>query len=347
MMRRFAVWLLVLPVTLPLARGGQDPKVSPPAQAAPANDVVVKVLGESITENQVLNTILQVVGQLAQTKQLNAEKIQQKNTLYYREALDTLIGTILLKNEAREKNIVADKAKIEDTFKAMKAQVGGEEKFQEALKMQGMTEAGLREQIETNLLCQQVIEVITRGLPPPTDADVRKFYDENPNYFQTGERVHAAHIFLKVDRNATEGQKAEIRKKLESIRAEILAKKITFAEAAAKNSEDKANASKGGDLGDVKRGDMVPPVENAIFGTPAGTLSQVVETEFGLHLIQVIEPRPPGLIPLEAVSAQIRPFLEGRARQEATRKHLEALKAGAKVEYVMSEAEWNKRHAGK
>jgi parvulin-like peptidyl-prolyl isomerase len=72
-----------------------------------------------------------------------------------------------------------------------------------------------------------------------------------------------------------------------------------------------------------------------------------VETDFGLHLVYVIEARPPGLLPLDSVASKIKPFLEARAKQDATKKHLDALLTKYKVEFVMSEAEWNKRHAGK
>jgi peptidyl-prolyl cis-trans isomerase C len=308
---------------------------------------VVKVLGESITEKQVLEAINQLVVQRAQNQQITQAQIEQKDTLFYKDALDSLVGTILFKNEAKEKNLVADKAKVEENFQSMKAQYPNEEAFQKALEAQGIKEADLRSKIETNLLCDQILDMIAKDLPPPTDAEIQKFYDENPKYFEAPEQVHAAHIFLRVDQKATPEQKAEIRKKLETIRADIESKKITFAEAAIKNSEDKANAPNGGDLGMVRRGDMLKPIEDAVFGYKPGMLSPVVETQYGYHLVNVIEVQPAGRMPLETVKPKVVTYLQHRALQAATTKHIDDLKVKYKIEVVMSDEEWNKRHAKK
>jgi len=308
---------------------------------------VVKVLGESITEKQVLEAINQIVLQRARDQQITQDQIEQKDILFYRDALDTLLGTILLRNEAKEKNLVADKAKVEEAFQSTRAQYPNEEAFRKALDAQGLKEADLRNSIETNILCQQILDVMAKDLPPPTDAEIQKFYDENPKYFAAPEQVHAANIFLRVDPKATPEQKAKIRKKLETIRADIESKKITFAEAAIKNSEDKANAPNGGDWGMVKRGDLLKPIEDAVFGAKAGTLSPIVETQYGYHLINIIEVQAAGRMPLATAKPKIVTYLQHRALQAATTKHIEDLKVKYKVEIVMSDDEWNKRHAKK
>jgi peptidyl-prolyl cis-trans isomerase C len=341
------VFLTFLPLTGSTRGVRQDTKKIDAAQAAASDSLVVKVLGESITEKQVLDAINQLVIQRASNQQIKPEQMQQKDTLFYQDALDTLVGTILLKNEAKEKNLVVDKAKVDETFQSLRGKYPNEEAFQKALDAQGLKEADLRNSIETNLLCQQILDVIAKDLPPPTDAEVQKFYDENPKYFDAPDQVHAAHIFLRVDQKATPEQKAEIRKKLETIRADIESKKTTFAEAAIKNSEDKANAPNGGDLGMVKRGDVLKPIEDAVFGAKPGTLTPIVETQYGYHLINVIEVQPAGKLPLATVKPKIVSYLQHRALQAATTKHIDDLKAKAKVEIVMSNEEWNKRHTRK
>lgn len=342
-----AIFLTFLPLTGSTRGVRQDTKKADATQSASSDSLVVKVLGESITEKQVLEAINQIVIQRARDRQITQEQIEQKDTLFYKDALDTLVGTILMKNEAKEKNLVADKAKVDETFQSMKAQYPNEEEFKKALDAQGLKEADLRYTIETNLLCQQILDTLAKDLPPPTDAKIQKFYDENPKYFEGPEQVHAAHIFLRVDQKATPEQKAEIRKKVETIRADIESKKITFAEAAIKNSEDKANASNGGDLGMVRRGDMLKPIEDVVFGAKPGTLSPVIETQYGYHLVNIIEVRPAGKVPLETVKPKVVTYLQHRALQAATTKYIDDLKVKYKVEVVMSDDEWNKRHTRK
>ena len=326
----------------------QDVKSVPAPPTVVSNDVVVKVLGESITEKQVIDTINQIIVQLLRAQQVTPDQIRQKDTLYYKEALDTIIGTILLKNEAKDKNLVVEQSKIEENLKSMKGQFPDEAKFQEALRAQGTTEDSLRASIEGNLLCQQMLDLIAKDIPPASDAEITKFYNENPKRFPEPEQVHAAEIFLKVNKEAIPEQKAEIRKKLEAIKADIENKKLTFADAAKKYSEDPANAPGGGDMGTFKREDMIKPLADAVFSAQPGTLTPIIESEFGYHLFNVIEHKPVSVAPLDDASrTRIKTYLENVAKQDLTRKHLDALKTKVKIETVMSADEWNKRHGAK
>ncbi len=319
----------------------------PAAQSAAGPVVVVKVSGESITEKQVLDTINQLALQHASSGQTTDEQMLHKDTVYFKDAVDTLIGTILLKNEAKGNNLVADKAKIDETFQSMKKQFPDEAKFQQALLVQGVTEAELRASIETNILCQQVLDTLAKSVPAPADSEISKFYDENPKLLIEPQRVHAAILYLKVDKDATAEQKAEIRKKIEAIRADIDAGKITFADAARKESEDKVTGQKGGDLGFFKREDILKPLGDAAFSSAPGTLTPPIEAENGLYLMQVVEIKPEGKMTLEAATPRIKDFLLRKAVREATLKHLADLKTKTTIEYVISEEEWNKRHGGK
>jgi len=324
-------------------KAGQEAKTAPAAQA-PADVVIVKLLGESITEKQMLTAINQLAARAQQQQQATPQQLQQKDIFFYKDALETLVGGVLLKNEAKEQNIAPDKAKVEENFLSVKKQFPSEAEFQKALQNQGLNEADVRKGLEDNLVIQQVMEATIKAVPAVTDAEIQKFYDENPRYFDEPEQAHAAHIFMRVDRAATPEQKAAIRKKLEEVRADIESKKITFAEAAAKNSEDKQNAQNGGDLGTLKREALLPELENAIFSAKPGTLTPIIETEFGFHVINVLELRPAGKTPLAKVKPNIQQYLEQKAKTEATKKHIEDLKGKTKIETLVTEEEWTKRH---
>jgi parvulin-like peptidyl-prolyl isomerase len=127
----------------------------------------------------------------------------------------------------------------------------------------------------------------------------------------------------------------------------IETKKTTFAEAVTKESEDNATRSKGGDLGFIKRGDILKPLEDAVFATKPGMLTAVAEADNGCYLFDVLEVKPAGRMSLETAKPKIRDYLLHKANQAATRKHLDGLKAKTKIETVMSDEEWNKRHAAK
>ncbi len=121
------------------------------------------------------------------------------------------------------------------------------------------------------------------------DAEVKKFYDENAAKFQGNEQRRASHILIGFGVSATPEQKQAAKAKAEEILASIKKNPKRFEELAVKESQDPGSASKGGDLGSFGRGAMVKPFEDAAFTMKVGEVSDVVESEFGFHIIKVTE----------------------------------------------------------
>lgn len=121
------------------------------------------------------------------------------------------------------------------------------------------------------------------------DADVKKFYDENAAKFQGDEQRRASHILIGFGVNATAEQKQQAKAKAEEILAAIKKDPKSFESLAIKNSQDPGSAVKGGDLGSFGRGAMVKPFEDAAFSMKVNQVSDLVESEFGYHIIKVTE----------------------------------------------------------
>lgn len=121
------------------------------------------------------------------------------------------------------------------------------------------------------------------------DAEVKKFYEENAAKFQGDEQRRASHILIGFGVNATPEQKQEARSKAEALLATIKKNPKSFEELAVKNSQDPGSATKGGDLGSFGRGAMVKPFEDAAFSMKVNQVSDLVESEFGYHIIKVTE----------------------------------------------------------
>jgi peptidyl-prolyl cis-trans isomerase C len=343
MIRRNLAYSLFLFVSLCISAPAQQPAASSPsssAVAAKSDLVVLRIAGEPITETQVMAQI----AVLAQQKQIPANSQQEQNVNLFKGAVDNITIETLLKNEARRLNLKPDQAKEEEQWQKILKSFPSQEDFQKALEAQKITEAQLRKNIEESVKIQQVLDLAIKNVPLATEADIQKFYDDNPQKFDRQEQVHAAHILLLVQKDSTPEQKAEIKKKLEEIRAEIESNKITFADAAAKYSEDTGNAKKGGDLGYFTRGRMVQPFEEAAFTTAPGSLSPVIETQFGYHIIQVMDKKPAGQVPLEEASGEIKRFLDQSSIRKATQQYINGLKAKVTVESFMTPEEFIKRH---
>jgi peptidyl-prolyl cis-trans isomerase C len=199
-----------------------------------------------------------------------------------------------------------------------------EEAFQQALEQFGFTEESFREEVRTGLLVQSV-QGEAVGDVGPTEEEVRNYYDENREAQFTNPETRCIRHILFASGGApgeTTGSSAEQEAATEEARAEAedVKRQIEdggdFAELARENSDDPGSGEQGGDLGCNPSGGFVPEFDEAAFGAEEGELLGPVETEFGFHLIEVTEIRPPGETPFEEVRPQIEEQLSGE--QQAT-----------------------------
>jgi len=150
-----------------------------------------------------------------------------------------------------------------------------------------------------------------------SDAELKKFYDENKDKFKTGEQLKASHILVKSEKEA------------QDILAQLKGG-ANFEDLAKKYSTD-STAAKGGDLGWFSKGAMVPEFDKAAFGLKEGELSGIVKTQFGFHIIKVTGIRPAGIRTFDEVKEQIKTTLLPGKQQEIFQKMKEDLKKNAKV----------------
>jgi peptidyl-prolyl cis-trans isomerase D len=122
-----------------------------------------------------------------------------------------------------------------------------------------------------------------------TTENLRHYFDDHHDQWDKPERAKLRHILFAFGPEAGATEKAEMSKKAEDLSKQIAEKKITFAEAAQKYSQDPGSKNKGGELGWVTRGMMVASFEDAAFKLAKGELSKPVTTQFGIHLIQLEE----------------------------------------------------------
>ena len=155
------------------------------------------------------------------------------------------------------------------------------------------------------------------GKSAVADADVRAYYDQNKGRYGVDEQRRASHILITPEN----GDKAGARTKAEGILAVVKAKPGDFAKLAREQSRDPGSAAQGGDLGFFGKGMMVKPFEDTAFKLKAGETSDLVETDFGFHIIRVTDVRPAQAKPLE----EVRPEIERELRtQQAQKRYAEA-----------------------
>jgi peptidyl-prolyl cis-trans isomerase D len=155
-----------------------------------------------------------------------------------------------------------------------------------------------------------------------SDSELQKEYQDSMDSFRTPERVRVRHILIK-----TQGKPKEEAPKLKA-KAEDLLKQLKggadFADLAKKNSEDTGSAEKGGELGWIVKGQTVPNFEKAAFSLDAGTLSGIIETEYGYHILQVEEKQAAHTQSFEEAKPQLLAEAKKQAASDNLSKAIEA-----------------------
>ncbi|QGW81731.1 SurA N-terminal domain-containing protein [Variovorax paradoxus] len=156
------------------------------------------------------------------------------------------------------------------------------------------------------------------------EADLKTYYEQNKARFGTKEERRASHILITAPASASAADREKAKAKAEQLLAEVKKAPATFADVARKNSQDPGSAEKGGDLDFVTRGAMVKPFDDAMFALKKGDISDVIETEFGYHIIRLTDIKPAVVPPFE----QVRATIESDVRaQQATQEFAKAAEA--------------------
>ncbi len=251
-----------------------------------------------------------------------------------RGVLDQLVAYHLLAQESRARKLAIPDTEVDARLADIRKSFPTEDAFKQGIAAQGLTLDQLKIQAKTSLEVAKVIETEVNSKVAVQDPAIKTFYDSNLERFKQGDSVHAAHILIGVPQNATPEQKTAAKAKANTVLKTIKAGG-DFATLARANSSDQASAQNGGDLGFFPKGQMTPAFEEAAFKLKPGTLSSVVETPFGFHVIKVMERRAPRTAPFAEVSGQIKDFLTQGQREQKLEAFVDSVKAKGKIEILV------------
>jgi len=293
--------------------------------------VLVRVNGEEITRGDVQKLMAAAMQQVA--GQVPPQQLQQMQTQMYNNVREQLITKKLMDAAIVAANVVVSEEDLAAAMDEIRASVPPGQELDAALAASGTTLEELTENIKEQLATRQFLESKTEGVADATEAEAREFYDANPDRFKKPESVSASHILIKFDEADTDETKAEKKAQLEMIRTDIIAGTITFQDAAATNSHCPSKAQ-GGSLGTFGKGQMVPEFEVAAFTQEIDEVGDVVETQFGYHIIKVSDRQEEGVVDFEESKEQIVGFLSNQKKQEAVAAYIKSLRDAATIEVV-------------
>lgn len=264
--------------------------------AAEAKPKVLKTVGKEVVTEQEFNELL--------------DSLSDK----YKEYYSTEEGKAQLLDKLVEQKIFVQEARVKKLDKT--------EKFKKNMKIAEENE------LADMYIKQEVLESVK-----VEDKDLKSDYETNKENYKTNEEVKASHILIYTPAEATEADKKAAKEKAESILKEVLEGKTSFEDLAKKYSEDPGSKESGGDLGYFEKDKMVAEFANAAFAGEIGkVIPNVVESQYGYHIIKVTDKKAAGYKSYEDVKSEIESALIEKKRTEKYEKMMAELKKKYKVQ---------------
>lgn len=312
----------------PAKSSGKAPDLFP-------DPVVAKGRGVEVKRSQVEDALTGLKSNFAARGQvLSAEDLLNAQP----QILERLIQIQLLLAKATTADKSAGEQNTSNRIETIKTRLGNEENLNRQLKAAGTTEAELRRKMTEETVAEAVLE---RELKVgATEAEVKKYYDDNPAKFEQPEMVRASHILVSTLDPDTQKELPEEQKAAKRKLAEDLLKRARagedFAKLAKKYSDDPGSKDNGGEY-TFPRGKMVPEFEAAAFSLKTNEVSDLVTTQFGYHIIKLSEKIPAKKVELAKVAPDLKEYLkqqEMQKRQDDVKSFMDKLQQEAKVEIL-------------
>lgn len=319
------------------------------------NSVAIKVNDKVITKAEFYNDYNKIKDMQLKHLPDNLKKDNSYVVLSIKsKCVNDAIVNELLKEEFEKRKITASEEEIKARIDKIIKQMGSKEVFDKAIKENGVSQERLNSDMANEVKTIKLIDSITNV--KVTDSDAQKFYKQNKAEFTQPERVLASHILFdtnietikravatadkdaKLSQEEIDKKAKEDLEKIEALANEVRQKAVNnpknFAQLAKEYSQDPGSAQQGGDLGYITREQVVKEFGDMAFSQKVGTISPLVKSQFGTHIIYVKDKSAKQTQSYASVKADIKEFLTKRAKYEAFNNLVKGLKDKATIEFV-------------
>lgn len=243
---------------------------------------------------------------------------------------EELVSELLIRDRADRLNISVTDPEVKDAIERLKQQHGieSDQQFETSLRSSGLTRTDMEARLREQLLTQKIFsrELRRNDL---SDADLRERYNREKEQYRLPERAHLREIVILKPEG--EAKLAEARQRAAEV-AEAARKPGTEFASVASTMSESGTRDKGGDLGEVSKGDLVADLDKAVFSAPAGTILGPLETKSAWHII-LVEQRLPSEVPaFESVKDRFRRDATEETFQRDYQNYIDALRKDAFVQ---------------
>lgn len=273
--------------------------------------------------------------------------------VFKEKIINELIVKSIIDDEIAKRGIEATDEDVQNELKSVIDKVGSKEELNRILKQRGVSNTEFTKDLKTQIKIKKLVNSLEKI--SVSEADAKKYYDTHKKEFEHGEQVRASHILISAnvielikqikEKNpqiSTEELNTEVEKRIaaqkekaEKILANLKNNPDKFEQIAQKESDDKASAERGGELGFFPKEAMVEEFAKAAFSMKPDTISEtVVKSPYGFHIIKVTDRAEAGSTPFEKVKDEIRFYLETQKQIEVLKKFTAGQMKTAKIEYL-------------
>ena len=319
-------------------------------------NAVVTVNGEAITRAQ-YEKAFDAVANNSMFAQMGIDLKKDENSFLHLMLKERVINELIVKKlidqEITKRKIKVSKEDMDKQLKSIIDKIGSKEKFNALLKENGVTTSQFKKDLTDEVKIQKLVDSLS--VVSVSDKDALKFYKENEDKFKNPDKVRASHILVSANpeelkakiAETPEGKKlsaadldaavknemAQKKAKAEKLLAQAKKNPSEFAKLAKDNSDDTVSAKQGGDLGFFAKEEMVEPFAKAAFDMKPNTISNLVQTPYGYHIILVTDRQKAGVEPFEKVKSEIKEFLTNQEKVKVLQQFVDTLRNNAKIEY--------------
>jgi parvulin-like peptidyl-prolyl isomerase len=290
--------------------------------------IVIRVGDRVVTRTQYARRMHDGFTEIEQTSTTPSEATTKKEELRKNLSND-LIAELLIKDRADRLGLSVAADELKDAMNRLKDQYGikTEADFDESLKKSGMTRADMEARLHDTLLMNKVFGRELRQRDELADKELRERYDREKERYRLPERARLREIIVIKPDDPMKVDAARLR-------ATTLANEARVGDFAklATTSSDAGTKEKGGDLGEVARGELLPDLDKAVFNATAGTVIGPIETKSGWHILKV-ETRLPSEVPaFESVKDRLRKDASEDAWQRDYKAYIDRLRKDAFIQ---------------
>lgn len=291
--------------------------------------IVIRVGDRIVTRTQYERRLRDMLNEVQQNTP--PEQVAARKDAVRKNLVNDMVSELLIKDRADRLGISISESEIKEAIAHLKQQynISTDQQFEDSLRQSGLTRAEMETRLRDTLLTQKVFSRELRSREDLSDAELRERYNREKETYRLPERAHLREIVvLKPD---TPAKELEAHQRATEIAAAVRKPGADFAQIASTMSEA-STRDKGGDVGEINKGDMVADLDTAVFNAQTGAILGPIETKSGWHILKV-EQRLPSEVPaFESIKGKLRKDASEETFQRDYKAYVETLRKDAFIE---------------